>query len=125
MGLFFRGGDRVQRGRGLGGLVQIASKLFTPLKKVVQRAINSDSGKKVISAVKEQAIDSSIKVAQDIAAGKNVKTSLQEEMKNVKDNAKRKAIDFGLDILKTQQKKRAKTKNKVTQKGKKRKDIFG
>ena len=91
----------------------------------MQRAINSDSGKKVISAVKEQAIDSSIKVAQDIAAGKNVKTSLQEEMKNVKDNAKRKAIDFGLDILKTQQKKRAKTKNKVTQKGKKRKDIFG
>ena len=79
----------------------------------------------MISAVKEQAIDSSIKVAQDIAAGKNVKTSLQEEMKNVKDNAKRKAIDFGLDILKTQQKKRAKTKNKVTQKGKKRKDIFG
>ena len=79
----------------------------------------------MISAVKEQAIDSSIKVAQDIAAGKNVKTSLQEEMKNVKDNAKRKAIDFGLDILKTQQKKRIKTKNKVTQKGKKRKDIFG
>ena len=96
MGAFFWGGERVQRGKGLGGFIRLASKLFTPLKKVAQKALTSNTGKKVVSAVKEQAIDSSINLAKDIASGKDLKTSLKDELSNIKGAAKRKAIDIVL-----------------------------
>ena len=75
MGTFFRGGERIQRGRGvgIGGVLRMASKLFTPLKNVVQKALSSKTGKKIISSVKEQAIDSSINLAKDLASGKDLK----------------------------------------------------
>ena len=107
MGAFFWGGERVQRGKGLGGFIRLASKLFTPLKKVAQKALTSNTGKKVVSAVKEQAIDSSINLAKDIASGKDLKTSLKDELSNIKGVAKRKAIDIGLDILESQKKEKA------------------
>lgn len=120
MGTFFRGGERIQRGKGIGGVLRIASKLFTPLKNVVQKVLSSDTGKKVISAVKEQAIDSSLNLAKDLASGKDLKSSITDEMENVKGNAKRKAIDIGIDILKAKKKKHHKTKKR----GKKQNDIF-
>lgn len=124
MGTFFRGGERIQRGKGIGGVLRIASKLFTPLKNIVQKALSSDTGKKVISSVKEQAIDSSINLAKDLASGKNLKRSITDEMENVKANAKRKAIDIGIDLLKAKKKTQSKTKNKIVKKRKKQKDIF-
>ena len=114
MGTFFRGGERIQRGKGIGGVLRIASKLFTPLKNIVQKALSSDTGKKVISSVKEQAIDSSINLAKDLASGKNLKRSITDEMENVKANAKRKAIDIGIDLLKAKKKTQSKTKNKIS-----------
>ena len=125
MGAFFWGGERVQRGKGLGGFIRLASKLFTPLKKVAQKALTSNTGKKVVSAVKEQAIDSSINLAKDIASGKDLKTSLKDELSNIKGVAKRKAIDIGLDILESQKKKKPKKQNIKFQRRKKQRDIFG
>ena len=100
MGVHFNGFDRVQRGRGVGGLLKVAAKLFAPLGNIMKKAITSSTGKKVVDAVKTQAIDSSINLAKDIARGENVGESLQKELKNVKTSAKRKAIDIGTEYLK-------------------------
>ena len=124
MGVFFRGGERIQRGTGIGGWLRLASKLFTPLKNVAQKVLSSKTGKKVISSVKEQAIDSSINLAKDLAGGKDLKSSINDEMENVKDNVKRKAVDIGLDFLKAKKKKQQKTKKKVVRRSKKQRDIF-
>ena len=101
-----------------------ATKLFTPLKNVTQKVLSSKTGRKVISSVKEQAIDSSINLAKDLASGKNLKQSITDEVENVKDNMKRKAVDIGIDFLKSKKKKPQKTKKKVAQRRKKQKDIF-
>ena len=74
--------------------------------------------------MKEQAIDSSINLAKDLASGKNLKQSITDEVENVKDNMKRKAVDIGIDFLKSKKKKPQKTKKKVAQRRKKQKDIF-
>ena len=75
MGLFFHGGERIQRGRGIGGLFRFASKLFKPLGTLAVKAVKSPAGKKIVNAVKNQAIDSSIKVAQDLVSGKSRRKS--------------------------------------------------
>ena len=124
MGTFFRGGERIQRGKGIGGVLRMASKLFTPLRNIVQKALSSETGKKVISSVKEQAIDSSINLAKDLASGKDLKRSITDEIGNVKANAKRKAIDIGIDLLKAKKKTQSKTKNKIIRRRQKPKDIF-
>ena len=46
MGLHFVGGERIQRGRGVGGLLKLATKLFLPLAKIAQKALKSKTGKK-------------------------------------------------------------------------------
>ena len=99
MGLFFHGGERIQRGRGIGGLFRFASKLFKPLGTLAVKAVKSPAGKKIVNAVKNQAIDSSIKVAQDLVSGKSVKESLTDEFENVKETAKRKVLNLGTDYL--------------------------
>ena len=53
-----------------------------------------------VNAVKNQAIGSSINVAQDLASGKSVKESLKDEFENVKENTKRKVLTLGADYLK-------------------------
>ena len=124
MGAFFKGGERIQKGRGIGGVLRIASNLFTPLKNIVQKALSSETGKKVISSVKEQAIDSSINLAKDLASGKDLKRSLTDEMENVKGNFKRKAIDVGIDLLKAKKNTQSKSGSKINRRRKKQKDIF-
>ena len=129
MGLNFMGGERIQRGRGIGGLLRVASKLFTPISKLAKKALRSDPGKRILNAVKEQAVDSSVNVVKGIANGGNIKETLKDEFQNVKKNAKKKAVDIGVDFLKEHQAKRLR-KGK-TSKGKKkskpvrdRRDIF-
>ena len=100
MGLFFHGGERIQRGRGIGGLFRIASKLFKPLAGLAVKAVKSPAGKKIVNAVKNQAIDSSINLAKDLAGGKSVRESLKDEFENVKENTKRKVLTLGADYLK-------------------------
>ena len=86
MGIYFDGGDRLQRGRGVGGLLKLASKLFSPLTRIAKKAIQSNTGKQITNAVKEQAIQSSINVASDIAKGRNIKDSIEDEFENAKTN---------------------------------------
>ena len=100
MGMFFHGGERIQRGRGIGGLFRIASKLFKPLAGLAVKAVKSPAGKKIVNAVKNQAIDSSINLAKDLAGGKSVRESLKDEFENVKENTKRKVLTLGADYLK-------------------------
>ena len=100
MGPFFPGGKRIQRGRGVGGWLGIVSKLFKPLGSLAVKAVKSPAGKKIVKAVKNQAIDSSINVATNLASGKGVKESLKDEFENVKENTKRKVLTIGTDYLK-------------------------
>ena len=66
MALRFIGGDRIQRGRGVGGLLRLASKLFSPVARVVKNVLRSNTGKLIGNAVKEQAVESSINVVSVI-----------------------------------------------------------
>ena len=128
----FIGGERVQRGKGIGGFMKIASRLFYPVVNIAKKALQSKTGRKIVDAVKEQAIDSSINIAKEIASGKNVKESLKDEFKNVKKNTKRKALEISADHIKRVRKQalsenRKKIKSESTTKNmkkKKKRDIF-
>ena len=129
MGLYFLGGERIQRGKGIGGLLRIASKLFSPVSTLAKNVLKSDKGRKIINAVKEQAVDSSANIIKDIAVGKNLKDSFKDEFQNVKQNAKRKAVDVGIEILKGERTKKIKEqRQKLNKKKRKRRgkksDIF-
>ena len=52
MAPYFHGGERLQRGRGIGGLLRIASKLFRPMGTLTAKALKSQTRKKIIEAVK-------------------------------------------------------------------------
>ena len=80
MGLNFIGGERIQRGKGIGGLLRAASKLFSPITKLTKKALKSHSGKKIVNAVKDQALDSAVNVAKGIANGNNVKETLKDDL---------------------------------------------
>lgn len=127
MGPFFHGGQRIQRGRGIGGLFRIASKLFKPLASLTVKAVKSPAGKQIVNAVKNQAIGSSINVARDLASGKSVKESLKDEFENVKENTKRKVLTLGADYLKDVPSKRRKKNFSSIRKKlklKRKRDIF-
>ena len=124
MGVYFDGGGRLQRGSGVGGFLKLASRLFSPLARVAKKALESNTGRKLVKAVKEQAIDSSINIATDIAKGRNLKDSLEDEFENAKSNSKRKAIGIGLDYLKgnenTRKKRKIQIKSKLKRKSNKK-----
>ena len=130
MGIYFDGGDRLQRGRGVGGLLKLASKLFSPLTRIAKKAIQSNTGKQITNAVKEQAIQSSINVASDIAKGRNIKDSIEDEFENAKTNSKKRAFEIGIDYLKgrdnTKRKKKVEIKKNSKKKTNKKikRDIF-
>ena len=130
MSFRFSGGERVQRGRGVGGFMKIASRLFYPVVNIAKKALQSKTGRKIVDAVKEQAIDSSINIAKEIASGKNVNQSLKDEFKNVKKNTKRKALEIGVEHIKRSRgqaltKNRKKNKSNMVRKNRNKKtDIF-
>ena len=73
MSLRFKGGERLQRGRGIGGLLRLVKSLFTPLVKSagksIVKAATSNTGKAVLKSIKDQAIDSGIRLASDALRG--------------------------------------------------------
>ena len=95
MSLRFKGGNLLQKGRGIGGLLRAASSLFKPLFKTVGstalKVAHSDAGKAIGKAVKEQAISSAKNIAIDTISGNNIKDSVRNEAKNVR---KRVADEF-------------------------------
>ena len=110
MSLRFKGGERLQRGRGIGGLLRLVKSLFTPLVKSagksIVKAATSNTGKAVLNSIKDQAIDSGIKLASDALRGEDMNESLQTELQTVK----RKAAD-GLESVARKKKRAAKQNN--------------
>ena len=135
MSLRFRGGERLQRGRGIGGLLRLLKSVFSPLVKSagksIVKAATSDTGKAVLNSIKDQALDSAVKLTGDALRGEDMNVSLQNEMKQVK----RKAADVIENVHSTRKKQRkakpkpitkAKSKTKSSYiKVKPKNDIFG
>ena len=82
MSLRFRGGERLQRGRGIGGLLRLVKSVFSPLVKTVAKAAKSNTGKALGNVLKEQAISSAINLTGDLIQGNNLKESLKNELKS-------------------------------------------
>ena len=123
MSLRFRGGERLQRGRGVGGLLRLFKSVFSPLVKsagkTIVKAATSDTGKAVLRNIKDQAIDSAVKLTADAIRGEDMGESLQNEIQQVK----RKAADVIEEVHSTRKKQRkavpkqktkARTKKKPT-----------
>lgn len=88
MSLRFRGGERIQRGRGIGGILRFFKSLFTPalskLGGTVVKAAQSQAGKLAVKALKEQAIDSGMILAGDALRGNDMKESFRKQVGNAR-----------------------------------------
>ena len=82
MALRFRGGERLQRGRGIGGLLCLAKGLFKPLFKTATQAITSNAAKTAGKAIANQLVESGANIATDALKGNNVNDSLQRELQD-------------------------------------------
>ena len=114
MSLRFRGGERLQRGRGVGGLLRLFKSVFSPLVKsagkTIVKAAASDTGKAVLRNIKDQAIDSAVKLTADALRGEDMDVSVQNEMQQVK----RKAADVIENVYSARKKQRkAEPKQKI------------
>ena len=87
MSLRFRGGERLQRGRGIGGLLRLAKGLFSPLAKTIKGVVTSNTGKAIGKAVKNQLVESGASIAGDVMMGNDIRESMQREVKNARQNA--------------------------------------
>jgi len=88
MSLRFRGGERLQRGRGIGGLLRLAKSIFSPVVKSIGstalKVAKSKAGKAALEVIKDQAISSVGNVASDLSKGKNLKSSVRNELESVR-----------------------------------------
>ena len=56
MSIWFSGGERFQRGRGIGGLLRLAKGLFKPVIESIGKAMRSNTGQSIGNAIKDQSI---------------------------------------------------------------------
>ena len=87
MSIRFSGGERFQRGRGIGGLLRLAKGLFKPAIQTIGKAVKSNAGKAVGRALKKQAISTGTNLLADIVAGNNLKEGIDREVGNIRQNA--------------------------------------
>ena len=87
MSLRFRGGERLQRGRGIGGLLRLAKGLFKPILKSAKAAITSNAAKAIGKTVANQLVESGANIATDALMGNDVNESVLREVQNAKQNA--------------------------------------
>ncbi len=101
MSVRFVGSERLQRGRGIGGLLRLAGSVFKPLLskagsvaakavKTASKIAKSKASQKAMKALKEQAIDSSLNIATDVLGGQNIGDSLKNEAGNIKQQSLKK-----------------------------------
>ena len=137
MPLRFVGGEQLQRGRGIGGIFRFIKSIFAPAVKTVGKsvvgAVKSTTGKKILNVLKDQAIDTSMNLAQDVLKGNNVKSSLQDEVNDLKTNlsslinelrkTRKRSSDTqeGSGIMRKSLKR---TKRRRTKLGRRKKDFF-
>ena len=86
MTLKFTGGEYLQRGRGLGGLLRLAKSVFSPIVRTVAKAAKSNTGKSILNALKQQAIESSVNLATDALRGNDMSESFQGELDSIREN---------------------------------------
>ena len=88
MSLRFKGGDYIQMGRGIGGLLRMAKSFFMPLMKTagstVLKAAKSNTGKMIGNAIKEQAISSGTQLLADVVRGNDLEESIHNEGQNIR-----------------------------------------
>ena len=98
MSLRFSGGQVLQRGRGIGGLLRLMKSVFAPVVKSVSRGVvsaaKSEGGKKLLNVLKEQAVNSSMNIAADTLRGVDLKDSFKKEAKSLKKNVATTIDDF-------------------------------
>ena len=87
MTLKFTGGEYLQRGRGLGGLLRLAKSVFSPIARTVVKAAKSNTGKSILNALKQQAIESTVNLATDALRGNDMSESFQGELGSIRENA--------------------------------------
>ena len=80
----FSGGERFQRGRGIGGLLQLAKGLFKPAIESIGRVVKSNTGKAIGNALKNQAIDTAKNLAADVLSGNPLNEGVKREVHNIK-----------------------------------------
>ena len=116
MSLRFKGGNLLQKGRGIGGLLRAASSLFKPFFKTVGstalKVARSDTGKAIGKALKEQAISSAQNIALDTIRGENIKDYLNNEVSNVR----KRVADNVENMLNTPKKRKVLPKSKTKKK---------
>ena len=88
MSIRFKGGESLQRGRGIGGLLRLAKSVFSPIVKTLSKtaikAVKSKSGKAVLGALKDQALTSGMNMAADAIRGNDLTESFQNEVAAVR-----------------------------------------
>ena len=87
MSIRFSGGERFQRGRGIGGLLRLAKGLFKPAIESIGRVVKSNTGKAIGNALKNQAIDTAKNLATDVLSGNPLKEGVKREVHNIKNRA--------------------------------------
>ena len=87
MALRFKGGERLQRGRGIGGLLRLARGLFKPLVTNAKKVITSNAAKAAGKAIANQFVESGANIASDALMGNDVNESFQRELQAGRKNA--------------------------------------
>ena len=105
MSLRFRGGELLQRGRGIGGMLRrLFNSLFSPILKTagksITKAATSNTAKTIGTAAKDQLLESGMRVGVDELRGENIKDSVKKEAKHVKRKAADKLMNLHLILSK-------------------------
>ena len=105
----FKGGELLQHGRGIGGLLRLVKSVFKPLVRTAGRTIvkaaKSDVGKQVLKNLKDQAIESGVHLTSAAMRGDDMEEALNNELQTVK----RKAADTVEQVYEGSKKKQRKT----------------
>ena len=123
----FSGGERYQRGRGIGGLLRLAQGLFKPVMqtlgrvakssagKAIGNAIKSNTGRAIGKALKNQAIDSAKNLATDVLSGNPLNEGFKREVYNIKNRAKLgiQQLDKNQEVICKEPKRQSKSKGKT------------
>ena len=111
MSIRFRGGESLQRGRGIGGLLRLVKSVFSPIVKsfgtTALKAVTSKTGKKVLESIKDQAVSSAVNMASDVIKGNDLRESFQNEVSSARGKVG--------DAIKQAYKSKAKNKDTKTQ----------
>ena len=118
MSIRFRGGESLQRGRGIGGLLRLVKSVFSPLVKsfgtTALKAVTSKTGKKVLESIKDQALSSAVNMTSDVIRGNDLEESFQNEVSTVRKkagDALKQAYDGKAKIKVSKPKTKSKTKS--------------